>query len=216
MAGFRRFGLIGAFIFSFVPVGVMPSSARGEPHPQFSSMAIDVLPLRAQGLEGEAEVIRSALWAELYRRLSGHFGSAGPVLIVRVTAVSLRHMDAFGTGAGTAKNDYLQGEILMLGKRYQVLARFPHVSVLPASYGHAWYGPGPEQRRILALSEHFAASAYAQAIRPRSPTQLRAPVMPQLLPSKEPLVRLGSHVKPSVKTWSKPSQDTTLFSGEAR
>ena len=44
-----------------------------------------------------------------------------------------------------------------MDRRSAVLARHPQLSVLPASSGGAWYDPLSEQRRTVALAQHYAA-----------------------------------------------------------
>jgi len=130
---------------------------------RYSSVAVDVGPLRAQGLNGCAEFVRQALSAELQRAFADRLGGPGPALVVRITGLSLNSYAGSGQGTGGrgrslggSDNDYLDGEALVVGPRGAVLARHPQLSVVPASSGDAWYDPQSESRRVVALAQHYA------------------------------------------------------------
>jgi hypothetical protein len=52
-------------------------------------------------------------------------------------------------------SDYLEGEALVVGSHGEVLGRYPQLSAIPASSGGAWYLPGSEGRRVVALAKPF-------------------------------------------------------------
>lgn len=141
-----------------------PSLAQfaGTPAPtRFSAIAVDVGPLLGAGLGPYAEYIRRALTVETERAFADLRGP-GPKLVVRITGVS---MNAYvgssggsrgGRGSTGGDNDYLEGEALFVGPRGEILSRHRQLSALPASSGGAWYDPASEQRRVVALAEHYA------------------------------------------------------------
>ena len=142
----------------FAPMAASPLPAR------FSSVSVDVGLLRAQNLGSYAEFIRRVLLGEMQRTFADRLGGPGPALIVRITGVSLNSYAGSGTGDGRGRslgggtdNDYLDGEALVIGPRGAIIARYPQLSALPASSGGAWYDPRSEQRRTMALAQHYAA-----------------------------------------------------------
>ncbi len=139
----------------------LAGSARAEPAARYASVSVDVGPLRARGLGSYAELVRATMQAELSAAFADRLGGGGPRLVVRIDAVSMRdyvggESSRFG-GSGGASNDYLEGEAMVIGRRGEVLLRRPQLSALPASSGGAWYLPDNENRRLAAISRHFAA-----------------------------------------------------------
>ncbi len=162
----RRSVLLGAAALGVAAPGGSAVWAQVVPLPaRFSSVAVDVGPLRALGLDTYAEFVRRALLAEAQRAFADRLGGPGPALVVRITGLSLNSYAGSGQGTsgrgrsvgGGSDNDYLDGEALIVGPRGAVLARHPQLSVVPASSGGAWYDPQSEQRRIVALAQHYAA-----------------------------------------------------------
>ncbi|HYI91829.1 MAG TPA: hypothetical protein VEY05_18200 [Beijerinckiaceae bacterium] len=126
---------------------------------QFSSVTVDVRPLRARGLGPYAEFIRAALLAETQRAFADRIGRGGPRLVVRITGIQL---SSYGGGGGdrhggSISSDYLEGEALVVGPRGEILARYPQLSATPASASSSWYDPQSEQRRTLYLAQHYAS-----------------------------------------------------------
>ena len=124
----------------------------------FSSVAVDVEPLRAKGLGAFADGVGAALQRELATAFADRMGRGGQRLVVRVDGVSLRsYVGREGrTGFGGTSNDYLEGEALVVGRNGAVLARHPQLSALPSSSGGAWYLPDVDDRRLAALCSHYA------------------------------------------------------------
>jgi hypothetical protein len=136
------------------------AGARAQPQ-RFSAVLVDVRPLHARGLGPYAELLRSALQAELQaaygERLGG--GRNAPKLVVRVDGISLRPYAGRSGGrlfGGGTDTDYLEGEALVVSPAGQILLRHPQLSALPSNSGGAWYDPGSEQRRVAALAAHYA------------------------------------------------------------
>jgi hypothetical protein len=116
--------------------------------------------LRSRDIGPTADLLQQVLTAELRKEFAGRLGGPGSRLLVRITGVSLNAYAGsgggrWGLGSGT-NNDYLEGEALVVGRRGEILARYPQLSAVPASSGGAWYLPDSEQRRVVALAQHFA------------------------------------------------------------
>ena len=161
----RRSLLLGSAALILSTLHGAPGQAQVAPFSgRFSSLAVDVGPLRAQGLGGYAEFVRQAVLVEMQRAFADRLGGPGPALVVRITGLSLNSYAGSGQGTGGrgrslgggTDNDYLDGEMLIVGPRGAVLARHPQLSVVPASSGGPWYDPQSERRRVVALAQHYA------------------------------------------------------------
>jgi hypothetical protein len=135
--------------------------AAAAPPSHFSSIEVDVSRLYAIGLGSYAEFLRSALLAETRRAFADRIGGRGPRLVVRVNSVSLSSYSGGGGGrwgrGGTFHSDYLDGEALIVDRRGTILARYPQLSAAPAHAVAAWYDPQLEQKRTIALAQHYAS-----------------------------------------------------------
>jgi hypothetical protein len=128
---------------------------------RFSSVAVDVGPLRAHDIGPTSDLLQGVLTAELRREFADRLGGPGPRLVVRITGISLNAYAGGDRGgrsgrSGGTNTDYLEGEALVIGPRGEILARYPQLSAVPASSGGAWYLPDAERQRVIALAEHFA------------------------------------------------------------
>jgi hypothetical protein len=140
-----------------VSAQVVGSPRAGAP---FSSVGVDVGLLRAQE-NGAASLLRDVLERELRESFASRIGGFGPRLVVRITGLSLNAFAGSDRGLGGASGsgtntDYLEGEALLVGRRGEILERYPQLSAVPASSGGAYYLPGEESRRVIALAKHFA------------------------------------------------------------
>lgn len=144
-------GLVGSTLGSDA-IGA-PSGATA-----FSSVGVDVGPLRAKGLGAYADAVGTALGRELAAAFADRMERAGPKLVIRIDGVSLRpYAGRDGRiGSGGTQSDYLEGEALVVGRNGTVLARHPQLSALPSSSGGAWYLPDVDERRLAALCNHYA------------------------------------------------------------
>lgn len=158
----RRTVLAGAAALALSPFPAAAQYGGIAPGTRFSSVAVDVGPLRERGLGPYAEHVRQSLTAELQRAFADRLG-AGPRLVVRVTGISL---DAYagsghglgrsGKGGGGGSNDYLEADALALDSRGQVVGHHRQLSATPASMGGRWDDPGSEQKRTAFLAYHYA------------------------------------------------------------
>jgi hypothetical protein len=126
---------------------------------RFSAVVVDVSHLHAIGLGSYAEFVRSAVLAETRRAFADRLGGAGPRLVVRITGIYLASYSGGGggrLGGGGSNTDNLDGEALIVGRRGEILARYPQLSATQASGGGAWYDPASEHRRVIYLAQHYA------------------------------------------------------------
>ncbi|WP_019905204.1 hypothetical protein [Methylobacterium sp. 77] len=149
---------ISAALAMVSPVGAEGLSSFGAS--RLSEIRVDVGPLLAQGGGAPAEALRGDLLGALKSEFAERLGGAGPVLVVRITSLSLRPYTGSEGGrsgfGGGSQSDYLEGEALIVGRRGEVLARHPQLSALPSSSGGAWYDPDSERRRVAAIAQHYA------------------------------------------------------------
>lgn len=143
-----------------LPLAAAAGPALSQAAPGYSAISVDVEPLRARGLGDYSDLVGRTLQGELATAFADARLPAGPRLVVRVTGLSMRayaggESSRLG-GSGGTSNDYMEGEALVIGRKGAVLRRHPQLSALPASSGGAWYLPDNEQRRLAALSAHFA------------------------------------------------------------
>jgi hypothetical protein len=132
---------------------------RSPPQLRFASIVVDTSILYARQDAVTADLLHDALEAELNSDFADRLGGRGPRLVVRITGITLNDYvgsdRGFGFGGGGTSSDYLEGEAAVVGPHGEVLARYPQLSAIPASSGGAWYLPGGEGRRVVALAKHF-------------------------------------------------------------
>src|ERR1700726_3364783 len=83
----------------------------------------------------------------------------GERLVVLLRSISLATYTGDINVFQLADNDYLDGVVTLVGPNGQQLATKDILTVSPSSSGGAWYLPGGEQRRAVALAQAFAAWA---------------------------------------------------------
>ncbi|WP_244473133.1 hypothetical protein [Methylobacterium sp. Leaf100] len=139
-----------------------PASAQGLPSlggERLSGIRVDVGPLLAQGDGPRARALQDDLTQALRAEFADVSGGRGPTLVVRLRSLSMNpyvgNQGRSGFG-GSMDSDYLDGEALLVGRRGEVLARHPQLSVVSASSGGAWYDPESERRRVTAIAAHYA------------------------------------------------------------
>lgn len=128
----------------------------------FSGVDVDVRPLLARGLGPFAEMMRRAALDQARLALSGRFTPGAPVLVIRFDALSLSGSGSAPGGGGGPRgfsggydSDYLEGEILLVGRRGEILARRPQLVSHPSQYVGPWYDPAFNQKRAVAISQAY-------------------------------------------------------------
>src|SRR4051812_7768148 len=135
MAGLTRRSALAASgaALAIASVGhAWPQSFAGPGREHFSSVVVDASVLRSRDIGPTTDLLQQVLTAELRKEFAGRLGGLGPRLLVRITGVSLNAYAGsggrrWGLGSGT-NNDYLEGEALVVGRRGEILARYPQLS----------------------------------------------------------------------------------------
>lgn len=148
-------------LFGLLAGAALLGSATAQDFDRFGGISVDVRPLQAYARGPQAEALRADLTEAMRRTFADRLAKGAPTLVVRVSGLSLA---AYGGGqggdrsslGGSGTTDYLDGEVLLVGRGGEILARHPQLSALPASAGGAWYDPASERRRVAALAEHYA------------------------------------------------------------
>ncbi|HEX2724925.1 MAG TPA: hypothetical protein VHN20_03790 [Beijerinckiaceae bacterium] len=154
----RRSFLLGTA--ALAGLGLAPPAFAQAAPSYFSSVEVDVRPLHARGAGAYADYLGAVLLAETRRAFADRIGRGGPRLVVRVNSVSLSSYSGGGGGrfrGGTFHSDYLDGEALIVDRRGTILARYPQLSAAPAHAVGAWYDPQLDQKRTVALAQHYAS-----------------------------------------------------------
>lgn len=129
---------------------------------RFSRISVDVARLTALGLGPYAEALRADLEAALRRTFADRLAPGGPVLVVRLTGISLNMYAgseggrSTGLGGNAMNTDFLEGEAVVVGRGGEALARHPQLVTQNASAGGAWYDPASERRRTAILADTYA------------------------------------------------------------
>lgn len=147
------------FVAALLGLATSPTFA-GQAGP-YGQIIVDVTPLEAKGLGGYARLVQAAVEAAAGKSFAGDIlpGRRGlPSLIIQISGVSL---SAYAGGGGPRlndtgpSNDYMTGRLLVTTPNGAIVETIPMLSALPATSGGAWYAPDFDQRRLLALAEHF-------------------------------------------------------------
>ena len=137
-----------------------PSWARPRIARAAAGLTVDVSRLTALGLGPTADIVRQVVASEFA-------GYAGTRAVIRVTGISFNAFAGSDGGrgrSGGANVDYIEGDLLILGPRGEVVSQHHQVSSSPASSGGPYYLPGSEQRRVEALARNFAGWLKRQAM----------------------------------------------------
>lgn len=153
-----------AFTASLIATGA--AAALGAPalaqSPGIGDIRVDLSPLRAKGWGGAPlgvvdSTLRNGLRAAFADRMGG-----GAVLIVRIDAIQMSGAGGGPAGRGRlsggsigGQTDYMEGELLLVGRGASVVAREPMLSAL-APTGTSWWSPDEELRRLANLASSYA------------------------------------------------------------
>ncbi len=155
--------------FAVLPLALLPpAAAAARPRaatPPAAGIVVDVSRLRELGLGPTAELVQVSVARELAGGISGPI--AGGRILVRITGLSINSFAGSETGggggggggggaSGGTSYDYLEGDLLVLGARGEVLSQRHQVSSTPSSSGGPYYLPGSERRRVEVISRNFA------------------------------------------------------------
>lgn len=123
------------------------------------AIRIDATPLTVQGWGPHTAIVK----AELERALIANLGpayrrGAGPTLVVTLNSMWLSSFAGNGAKPGSAggSNDYLNSVATLVDRRGRELASYPIMSTELSSSGGAWYLPGIDERRVMALARNNA------------------------------------------------------------
>jgi hypothetical protein len=137
-----------------------PKTALARTPGPFGRIIVDVTPLEAKGMGGYARVVKAAVETAAATSFAGAVAPGGrglPTLIIQVSGLSLSaYAGSSGVwpNSGGVSSDYMEGRLItQVGGK--TVATIPMLSALPASSGGAWYAPDNDQRRLLALAQHF-------------------------------------------------------------
>jgi hypothetical protein len=148
----RSFAIVIAVLAALF-TGVATSEARS---PRGPAISVDASPVGASLGAFLAQEMRAAL----ARHVAPLLGP-GERVHVRIRALQQASYGGLGGGGrigdGGGDNDYMEGDVSVIGPRGEILRQFPMLVVLSASSGGAWYLEGNEQRRITAICNQFAA-----------------------------------------------------------
>jgi hypothetical protein len=155
------------FIASLAGLAVAGAAGRAVAQgAAIGDIRVDVSPLRAKGWGGTPlGVIDQSLRAGLRQAFADRIGRGGPLLVVRIDAVQLssyaggpdgRTGTRYG-GGSTAMSDYMDGELLLVGRGNAILSRTPLLNAFPSAHsGGHWAIEGGELRRLEALATAYA------------------------------------------------------------
>jgi len=133
-----------------------PASGRAQAFPQgFSSFSVDVGPLKAKGLGPFADLVAQAALDEIHRSFADRIDPRGPRFVLVITDVFITAFSDPGSwlrGGGGGGHDGMDGVVLALGPRGEILARFPQHAVLDVARRST---EPDEPGRAVALAQHY-------------------------------------------------------------
>ncbi len=160
----RRAFLTSAFAataLASLPLGA--ASALAHPQGPIGGIRVDVSRLVEQGWGPNADAIKAGMERELRAAFAGAIQRGGPVLVVKVRGIFLTSYAGGGGGGGRwgggggSSNDNLDSEAFLVGAGNRVLASYPVLSTISASYSGPWYLQDIDQRRIESLIQNNVA-----------------------------------------------------------
>lgn len=144
------------YIAAMASLFLLSTNAHAER--SFSSVQVDTTALGGGGTSFLARVIKTHMEPRLRASFANNLGGVdknAPRLVVRITTATIQPIPEFGGPSAGTSTDFMEGEALVIGKNGAILQRYPMLSALDNITG-GWYLPDYTQRRIQALSEHYA------------------------------------------------------------
>ncbi len=143
-------------------VGILVPVSGAYAGQRFSTVKVDSSALASPTTSNLVRELNASLGAELRANFAGDLGGGrkAPLLLVRITGVTMNSTPDFRNGAGHANSggggsDYMEGEALIIAPGGQVIQRYPMLSALNTS-SSGWQLPDHERNRLRALCQHYA------------------------------------------------------------
>jgi hypothetical protein len=154
MAPFTRRMVLAAAAGAFAsPALAQPAPVQPAPA-SYASVTVDIRPLLARGAGPEAFFLRDVMQEELRLLYAGRIGGRGPRLVVRLQTVQFTGSP--GGGAQFRGTDYLDGELLVVGARGEVLQAVPQLLALPPSGSSTVETLTSDRLRLINLAQTYA------------------------------------------------------------
>ena len=126
------------------------------PGTAIGTIRVDVSRLVELGVGPRAEVVRTRLEQELARAFAGMRQPGGATLTVAVRGLTMPTYVGGDIDDG-ATSDYLESLVTVTGRKGEVLATYPVLSMNGAGDSGFWFSPGIDQRRVERLIVNHAA-----------------------------------------------------------
>ncbi len=142
---------------ALVLAGTLAFSGAAYAERSFSSIQVDSTALGVSGAAFLMREVKESVERGLRETFSSNLRGAdrnAPKLVVRITSVAIRQIPEGGQASGNS-TDFMEGEALIVGHNGVVLQRFPMLAALDNITG-GWYLPDYTQRRVQAMSYHYA------------------------------------------------------------
>jgi hypothetical protein len=120
------------------------------------TIRVDVSRLVELGVGPRAEVVRTRLEQELARAFAGMRQPGGATLTVAVRGLTMPTYVGGDIDDG-ATSDYLESLVTVTGRKGEVLATYPVLSMNGAGDSGFWFSPGIDERRVERLIVNHAA-----------------------------------------------------------
>ncbi|WP_332680778.1 hypothetical protein [Bosea sp. (in: a-proteobacteria)] len=126
------------------------------PGTAIGAIRVDVSRLVELGVGPRAGVVKAGLEQELARGFAGQRQDGGATLTVALRGLTMPTYVGGDIDDG-ATSDYLDSLVTVTGRKGEVLATYPVLSMNAASDSGAWFSPGIDQRRVERLIVNHAA-----------------------------------------------------------